>query len=46
MRSASIGPAERFPEDLVEVAIKVEHEGLQILERRKASAFEQASRED
>ena len=45
-RSAGIGPAKRLTEDLVEIVDKIEHAGSQILERRKAGAFEQASRED
>ena len=45
-RSAGVGPAERFSEDVIEVADEVEYSGSQVLERGKAGAFEQPSSED
>ena len=45
-RPAGIGPAERLTEDVVEVVNEIEHTSLEILERGKACALEQSSRED
>ena len=45
-RSAGIGPAERLAEDVVEVVNEIGHASLEILERGKARALEQSSRED
>ena len=45
-RPAGIGPAERLTEDVVEVVNEIEHASLEILERGKACALEQSSRED
>ena len=45
-RPAGIGPAERRTEDMVEVVNEIEHANLEILERGKACALEQSSRED
>ncbi len=43
---ACVGPAERLGEDMVKVPDEIEHARLKIVERGKAGALEQSSRED
>ena len=45
-RPASIGPAERLFEEVIEIVNKIEHPSLKIIERGKACAFEKSSGED